>query len=348
MNTRFFEIDLLRFLSALGVVIFHYTYTAVMEGYAPVADFESLRVATRYAYMGINFFFIISGFVIFMSVADGCAKKFLISRFVRLFPAYWAALIITSIVTVFWGGEVFSVSWPQFFANTTMVNEALNYKPIDGAYWTLYIELKFYLFILALLLLGWLKHFQHIIALVLALSLIALYTPWASNINMFTAMFPHWSGYFATGCIFYLLKRDGVNWYRMSLLVLAYCYVLKQSVLFGDLMGQWFQLHFNSTTIVLLNTLFFALFCLTAFCQNNPLRQSWCYYLGILTYPLYLIHQHLGYIIFNTLGNKDNIQLMVIITIGVMLFIAFMLHKYIEIKLAKPLNNWLKQRFLTR
>lgn len=345
-NTRFYEIDLFRFLSALAVVIFHYTYTGFMENYAPIANFPALREVTRYFYMGINFFFVISGFVILMSVAEGSAKKFIISRFVRLYPAYWAALIITSIVTLYWGGDVFSITLPQFFANTSMLNEAMNYKPIDGAYWTLYIELKFYLLVLVLLLLGWVKYFYHIISVVLITSTVALYFPWASNINMFTAIFPHWTGYFATGCIFYLIKRDGLNFYRGLLIALAYFYVIKQSVLFGDLMGQWFHIEFNRWVIATINTLFFGLFIITALYKKNVFRQSWFYYLGILTYPLYLVHQHLGYMIFNRFASDENIGFVVVITLGLMILLAYLLHRYIEVSTGKPLNKWLKNRCL--
>ncbi|MCP4323700.1 MAG: acyltransferase [Alteromonadales bacterium] len=342
MTPRFYEIDLLRFLSALGVVIFHYTYTAFMEGYAPVANFPELRELTRYFYMGINFFFVISGFVIFLSVADGSTKKFLISRFVRLYPAYWAALIITSIVTFYWGGEVFSFTWPQFWGNVTMVNEAMNIKPIDGAYWTLYIELKFYFFMLAILSLGLMKHFQHIVALVLMASTAMLYTEWAEQQNMFVIMFPHWSGYFAAGCLFYLVRRDGLNLYLGLLLTLAFFYIIKQSTLFGQLMSSWFQITFDTTVIALINAIFFGLFMSTALYKENPLRKRWCYYLGILTYPIYLVHQHLGYIIFNQLGTSENIATLVGITVVVMAILAFLIHRFVEIRLANRLTQRLK------
>ncbi|GHF99975.1 acyltransferase family protein [Thalassotalea marina] len=345
-QTRFYEIDLYRFISALGVVIFHYTYTAYMEGYAPIADFPMMREASRYFYMGINFFFVISGFVILMSVADGSAKKFIVSRFVRLYPAYWAALIVTSMVTIFWGGETFSISWTQFWANTTMVNEAFDIKPVDGAYWTLYIELKFYLFILALLWLGLMKHFQHIMALVLVASTAMLYTAWAEQQNMFVLMFPHWSGYFAAGCIFYLIRRDGLDWYRGLLMALSYFYIIKQSTLFGELMSQWFAITFDSVVIAIINTVFFALFVCTAVFKENPLRKRWCYYFGILTYPIYLIHQHIGFMVFNQFGTKDNIVWLVVATIIVMGILAYTLHSQVELKLGKRLYQWLKQKIV--
>ncbi|OKY26637.1 acyltransferase [Thalassotalea sp. PP2-459] len=347
VNPRFYEIDLYRFLAAIGVVIFHYTYTAFMEGYAPIANFPELREVTRYFYMGINFFFVISGFVIFMSVADGSVRKFLISRFVRLYPAYWAALIMTSIATVYFGGEVFSINWPQFWANVTMINETMDYKPIDGAYWTLYIELKFYLFMLFILATGVMKYFQSIIALVLVGSTVVLFFPWAVNINMFTAMFPHWSGYFAAGCIFYLIRRDGINFYRTLLLALAYFYIIKQSTLFGGLMGQWFSITFDLEVIVWINSAFFALLMVTALVKENPLRKAWCYYLGVFTYPIYLVHQHIGYMAFNYFGTENNITWLVVLTVLVMAILAWLVHQLVEVEIGKRLSVILKRKWLT-
>lgn len=208
---RFYEIDLLRFLSAFFVVVFHYTYTGYMEGFAPIADFPVLREYTRYAYMGINFFFVISGFVIFMSVESTSSKKFLASRFTRLFPAYWTALLITTVTILLIGDDKFSISIPQFIANLTMVNTLFGQNPIESAYWTLFIELQFYLLVFVVLLFNGLKHFIHVLAGILIVSTVALYFPWARDTNMWIGIFPHWSGYFAAGGIFYLIKRDGIN-----------------------------------------------------------------------------------------------------------------------------------------
>jgi peptidoglycan/LPS O-acetylase OafA/YrhL len=348
MNTRFYEIDLLRFLSAFAVVVFHYTYTGYMEGSAVSANFESFRELSRYAYMGINFFFVSSGFVIFISVADGSPKNFIISRISRLFPAYWCALVLTAIITVLFGAEVFTITWPQFFSNITMVNELFGHKPIESAYWTLYLELKFYLLILLTLSLGLMKYFQHIIMVILLASFLMLFHPWAKNVDMFVAIFPHWSGYFAAGGVFYLLRKDGINLYRGLLLVLSYLFIIKQSILFGNLMGSWFKIEFNSTVISFINSIFFGLFCVTALCDKNPLRQPWFYYLGGLTYPLYLIHQHIGYIIFTRLGNTNNIALLVVATTIVMLGLAYLIHTQVELKLGRALKRQLSSMTLFR
>lgn len=339
MKSRLYEIDLYRFVAAALVVVFHYTYTAKMEGFAPIADFEFLRFYSRYTYVGINFFFIISGFVIYKSVEHGSARRFVASRFSRLFPAYWSALLLTSLFTLMWGDRTFSVTGIQFLANIPMTNELFGEKSIDSAYWTLYIELKFYLIVFSVLLLGKMKYFEHIIAGCLVTSLLALFLPWAKQVDMFVSIFPHWSGYFSVGAVFYLLHKNKMSWYRLALLILSYLYVLKQSTLFASLMGNWFKIEFNLYVTVSINTIFFGFFCITVMCKDNILRKPYFYYIGILTYPLYLIHQHIGYMVFNTFGHEDNIAILVFITSMLMLAMAFLIWRYIERPLAYRFKN---------
>lgn len=343
MDTRFYEIDILRFLSALAVVIFHYTYTGYMEGFATIADFPQLREFTKYAYVGINFFFIISGFVIFMSIEGSNASRFVASRFSRLFPAYWCALVLTTMFTLLIGGETFSVTITQLFANITMLNPLFGQNSIDSAYWTLFIELQFYFAVLLVLRLKLSHYFPHLIAITLIGSTLALFSDWAATVDMWHGIFPHWSGYFAVGCLFYLTKRDGLNKAKGILLLVGYLFVLKQSTLFGDLMSQWFAIEFNSEVLVILNSLFFFSFCITSLCKNHPLRIKSCYFLGVLTYPLYLIHQHIGYMTFNYFGNQDNIGWIVAITIAVMLLLAYVIHRCFEVTLGPAFKQFSMQ-----
>lgn len=137
-------------------------------------------------------------------------------------------------------------------------------------------------------------------------------------------------GYFALGCLFYLTKRDGLNPITAALLVLGYLFVVKQSILFGELMSQWFAIDFDSGVLAVLNSLFFFSFCITSLCKSHPLRTKMAYFLGILTYPLYLIHQHIGYMVFNTFGNENNIGYLVLLTTAVMLVLAYLIHRGIE------------------
>ena len=104
---------------------------------------------------GVTLFFIISGFVIPSSFSgtrrDG-AKKFIITRFFRLFPLFWVSILL-SLPTQNWGAGKYP-STLEVAANMTMVPVFFGVTEINGAYWTLAVELVFYGLCLVLFLFG--------------------------------------------------------------------------------------------------------------------------------------------------------------------------------------------------
>ena len=98
------EIDLLRFLAALAVVLFHYAF----RGYAAHSSsmpYPLLEAVAKYGSYGVELFFLISGFVILMSASGGSLKHFVISRIVRLYPAFWVCCTLTWVVLQFVSGR---------------------------------------------------------------------------------------------------------------------------------------------------------------------------------------------------------------------------------------------------
>jgi peptidoglycan/LPS O-acetylase OafA/YrhL len=108
----------------------------------------------KYGYLGVDLFFIISGFVIAFSIKHLSLRKFCYSRFKRLYPMYWICLLLTFIVSYFWGAPRYHVTFTQLLANLTMVQKLWGQGDVDGAYWSLYVELKFYLIIALFLILN--------------------------------------------------------------------------------------------------------------------------------------------------------------------------------------------------
>ena len=109
---------------------------------------------TLYGNMGVQLFFIISGFVILLSAYGKNASRFVGSRVGRLYPAYWVAVLATGfLVIVMWPklGEGRGIK--ELLANLTMFHPLMGMRHIDGVYWTLWIELRFYLVILVLIML---------------------------------------------------------------------------------------------------------------------------------------------------------------------------------------------------
>lgn len=92
---------------------------------------------------GVVLFFLISGFVIPFSLYNGAGlKRFFISRFFRLYPVFWVAVLLNVWIGPFIGREDFT--FIQIFANLTMVPRVWGQDMIDGVYWTLFVELIFY------------------------------------------------------------------------------------------------------------------------------------------------------------------------------------------------------------
>ncbi len=143
--SRLHELDALRFVAAVAVVLYHLTYSNTVQ-----AAFPEVDGVTRFGYMGVDLFFIISGFVILWSAQGRSPVAFVIARFSRLYPVFWVALLTTSAVV--WHDGVITIR--QILLNATMVPGNLGAGFIDGAYWTLQVELNFYFLIFVLLVFG--------------------------------------------------------------------------------------------------------------------------------------------------------------------------------------------------
>ncbi|WP_339665381.1 acyltransferase family protein, partial [Maribacter arcticus] len=91
-----------------------------------------------------DLFFIISGFVIALSVSNKSVPYFFKSRVVRLFSVYWLCAFITYMVTVFFGAPRFHATFGLFLFNLTLLQDFFHVERLDGAYWTMLVELRFY------------------------------------------------------------------------------------------------------------------------------------------------------------------------------------------------------------
>jgi peptidoglycan/LPS O-acetylase OafA/YrhL len=104
-------------------------------------------------HVGVVVFFLISGYVIPFSIhrdAPAPARAFLVKRFFRIFPAYWLSVPLAA-GAIWW-------LWKQPFGgrelawNFTLLQGALGYRHVEAVYWTLPVEIVFYLLCTALLL----------------------------------------------------------------------------------------------------------------------------------------------------------------------------------------------------
>lgn len=149
---RFRELDGLRGIAALAVVFHH-----LIDGYdLKYPDEPAAAFSLHWGAYGVQLFFMISGFVILMSARRAQRPAdFVVSRVSRLYPAYWIAL--TGTLVIAWGFNVYAAvarpSIVEALVNLTMVQRWLMVENVDQVYWTLAVEMQFYLIIFALLIL---------------------------------------------------------------------------------------------------------------------------------------------------------------------------------------------------
>src|SRR2546430_7955970 len=82
-----------------------------------VMPYPLLASVSKYGGLGVELFFMISGFVILMTAASGNLRRFIISRIVRLYPAFWACCTITFAVTIAIGEPRYSASVGQYLVD---------------------------------------------------------------------------------------------------------------------------------------------------------------------------------------------------------------------------------------
>lgn len=343
-KVRYYELDLLRFFAAIAVVLFHFLFRGQEGGYIPVS-FEPLDAYAQYGYLGVNLFFMISGFVILLSAMNRSATQFVISRVTRLYPAFWVSVSLTALVIVFFGGELFQITGSQYLINLSMLANFLGVDNIDGVYWTLYIELKFYAIIFLILLFKKIEKIEIVLSGWIILLLFSLLFPLPRIIN--ALVFPEWAPYFISGAGFYLLKTKGKSTLRLLILLLSFCLSLNMAIVGIVELNSDYNTQASPLVAVFVVCLFHFIFSLMIFDKLSWFRSHWAIKIGALTYPLYLIHQNIGFIIFTQFGEVINKYLLLGITISILLIASWFIHTKVEKKLGPTLKKILRARLLS-
>lgn len=338
---RLYEIDLLRIIAALAVVVYHYTFSGYARHLIPVS-FPALSVVTRYGYLGVDLFFTISGFVVLLSAWGRRPHEFVISRIVRLYPAYWVAVTVTAIVSVTLSRGLFTVSPVQYLANLTMLNAVPRIANVDVVYWTLYAEIRFYLLVLGLTWAGITR--ARVIAVLwawLAATAVveAHVLPGGVSATADVLVQSQWSHYFIAGMALCLAYRTGFSWQLGAILAAAYANAAWQAVRFGHLVSGRYHQALHSPVIVAVVTVIFTVMTLVALRVTRRAARPWFAVAGALTYPLYLMHAYNGFVLISLIGRAVNRWVLLAGMVAFMCSAAYVVHRLAEAPLAGRLKR---------
>lgn len=326
-GARLNQIDGLRGLAAAMVVLYHFT-TRYDESYIHHA---SLPLSLPKGFLGVNLFFAISGFVILMTLSKTRAPlDFVISRLSRLYPTYWAAVLISSAVVLLAELPGHSPEPSTIAANLLMFHGLFLVPHVDGVYWSLEVELIFYLWMLALWSFGLLERPMRSFLIWLSLSValvhvsnaLSIRLPWtAEHLGLLI-----WIPWFSIGVATYAsTSRDGERGLAVAVIVLA---IIQIALSAGYLEATW--------AVLVALILRLAAEGRVAALSARPVAL-----IGALSYPLYLLHENIGFsVMLHAERGGAPPMLSVGLAIVVAIALAYALHMAIELPAMHLIRAW--------
>jgi peptidoglycan/LPS O-acetylase OafA/YrhL len=290
-NPQYKTLDHWRGFAALWVLAFH-GFAAYGTSFHPLTEIFVQKFAT-YGSLGVHLFFVISGYCIAASAYKLVARKSTVKEFIenrlwRVFPTYWAALIVAIVINLiasrFNGTTIWDnlpTSWQFWVGHIFLAQPYLGVENYVGVYWTLTVEIAFYLIVAFLLIIY--KNIDRRLAIFsgLALGVCSIFV-----VPGFRITFLNYWCEFVCGCLLF-----SALWSKNEQKILRRNLSLILIVVLG-ILGIWVNFSFHSTDLWFSAMFAICLYPLYSFDTKidaiKPL--NWLKYIGIFSYSLYLIH----------------------------------------------------------
>ncbi|MEV4411178.1 acyltransferase family protein [Catellatospora sp. NPDC049609] len=332
-ESRLLVLDGLRLAAALLVVAHHLVRGP--WGAEPGSLFGPLAAVASYGWLGVNLFFLVSGFVICLSSWGRSLGEFAVSRVVRLFPAYWLGVVLTTAVLAAWPVLRGPLPAPESLVNLTMLQSGLGVTDQDWSYWSLGAELRFYLLFAVVVWLG--VTYRRVVYFCALWTVVAAFSStwdlrWVDNMIV-----PEFAPYFVAGTALFLVHRFGGNLLLWGLVGVNWLLALYRLASYPALE----HFHLSWWSVAAAVTGCFALMTAIALGAFARVGGRWLVTAGCLTYPLYLIHQAIGQTLI--LGLREHVPHWLLLAgiVAVMLGAAWLIHRYVERPAGRRLRSGL-------
>ncbi len=281
-NDRLLALDSLRAIAALAVLFYHYT-----SGYEHVVGPHIQPVpSVEFGYLGVDLFFVISGFVIAWTLQRSSSlADFAFGRVARLYPAYLAGAAITGIVIFGFGFNPTHIQTSDVAWNTVIgLPQLVNAQNLDASYWTLGVEVSFYV-MAALVASGLPKVRFEIFCLAWLIASLVVRLLLPGHIRFQLLLVSNYSPLFVAGAMLFALspamQPDRLTFVTFAAAI-AMCFVGADP--------RWLRPASGAGLCLFVGLVFGAATGRLAFLNFRPLVV-----VGQASYSLYLIHQIVGY-----------------------------------------------------
>lgn len=355
-------IDLLRLFAAVLVVVYHlcfYDWTARASSPGlPLREFAGWSAWTSFGWVGVEVFFVISGFVIAYSAQGARPGVFAVQRLARLVPGALLCGTVSAVALWSQGGtglrEVVWLWW-----------RSVTFRPmpgVDGSYWTLPIELAFYALVFGLLVTGEIRRLPAVVGGigVVSTSLWVLvgahrYVPavvarWyvepLYRVAMETRTLVWYGCSFAVGVFLWLCLKQRCTSQRVVVLSVCGVGTLLELVLRGNSLARECGTVYRPMVPagVWLASVGFVVFATR---YNGRLQEmlglrgvATSRRLGMVTYPLYLLHHTVGFTLIQRLRWSLGAKYALLVALAVVTAVAWLIAMYPE----AAVQRWVRVR----
>ncbi len=343
---RLYVLDGIRLLAALMVVLHHFVGTSRVDRPGnviwdrPVSEImPTVFRVSSFGWIGVEIFFVISGFVICMSCWGRTPKDFFVSRVIRLYPAYWFAVFFTTAVLVLMPGVWERLSMRKVLFNLTMLQAGSGVPHVDGVYWTLWSELRFYLLFLIVVAMG--LTYRRVIIFCCVWGAAAMLAPISKFPLMVLVADPSAAWYFIAGLALYLMHRFGQDLLLWGILAMAW---LMGQLELGERVAHEGVSSWRGAVVIF--TAFMLFMVAIALGYTDRIQWKWLVTAGCLTYPLYLLHYVAGTVLISRLHDTMDPRLLVASLIAGFMVLSWLVHRLVERPAARALKKGLDSSFV--
>jgi len=335
-KNRVLYLDGFRGVAILLVVFFH--AFARWPDRVPYGYQYAEFFLVKYGWLGVNLFFMVSGFVIYMTL-EKCTsfREFLWRRWLRLFPAMLVVSIIVYMSAEFFerpaGIPTFSDLIPGlFFIEPIWIGDLFGVRQgvLVGAFWSLFVEVKFYFIFGSVFYLAGREWAKAVLAAAFFLSLgtmvvnhfldlkaLDLMTKWFDTYLSFK-----YFGWFLIGALVYELQK------KPDRLKMAFICILAVSASFYASVARHDATMFYALILI-------ALFTSAIYLETlqNVLSAKILLFIGFISYPFYLIHENIMIFIVGKISTSLRPLpdfLIPIIPVSLLALVAYLIAKFIE------------------
>ncbi|MCK7590228.1 acyltransferase [Subsaxibacter sp. CAU 1640] len=307
------SVTLIRGIAALAVCLFHFT-----KGFISHASVS--QILMPYAWIGVEVFFVISGFVIpYMLLGLPFKAKhyggYILKRLLRIEPAYLASIAIIillnylSTLSPLYQGPAFAVSGHNVLLHLGYLVEFFDGTWMNPVYWTLAIEFQYYI-VIGFLLILWNRNNKYLT--IISLFIFFLLSFWYQD----EARFLRHTDIFSIGIVCAFYKKEYISKAYFLLLVAIIGIVI-------------YMHHSYVITILSVGAALGIAFL------DHVRNLKWLIFFGNISYSLYLLHVPIGGRVIN-LGKRfasSNIEKILVIFVAVIVSVlaAWIFYKLVEV-----------------